>query len=300
MSIRPDFGALRDLDVFVKLGESERLQLAEAVAEALGEGWKSIESSSVDLIDALRLSHERTGLVFHLVPGGVFRMGLSAEDVTTFELALESAAAVKSILERFEKILRPVRSVTVAPFLVTPWSIPYDVVRRLSNGRYRGDTFGRAAARDLAHSAGFRLPSEAEHEWLARDGGRFAFTLDCVACARAKRQPRSRFGIENLHFEQWADDDWHLTYKGAPTNSESWMNGDPRGVYRGGLLLNAVQSDEEYLFGLAALRFPGPKKGGVANETSESSDDSLDGIEEDAEPDGLARFACSLPVSLTS
>jgi hypothetical protein len=105
------------------------------------------------------------------------------------------------------------------------------------------------------------LLSEAEHEWLARDGKQLAFTLDCVASVRARREPRSRFSIKNLHFEEWMEDDWHPIYEAAPTSSVPWLSGDPRGVYRGGLLLSAVQSDSEYVLGFAALRFPGPRKG---------------------------------------
>jgi len=293
------FEALRDLQAFVKLSESGRAQLAADVAEALGDDWRAITeptTAAAETLDALPLKHERTDLVFHVVPGGVFRMGLSADDVAAFDLAIESTGPTKKLLERFEKILRPVRTVTVDPFLVTAWPIPYDVVRRISNGRYRRDTFDRVGALDFVHSAGFRLPSESEHQWLARDGRQLAFPLDCVASVRARREPHSRFGIKNLHFEEWMEDDWHPTYEGAPTNSSPWLNGDPRGVYRGGLLLSAVQSASEYVFGLAALRFPGPRKG-PDHSSSEITEVSLQDIEEAEDPDALVRFVCPLPES---
>jgi|SRR6478752_476788 len=301
MSPPAHFQALRDVEAFVKLSEGERSRLAAQVVEALGAGWRVVEptAAAVDVTDALPMRHEPTDLLFHLVPGGEFRMGLSDEDVAAFKLEIENTDATDRILQRFEKILRPVRSVTVDPFLVTPESIGYLDVRRLSNGRYWGDTFGRVGARDLAHTAGFRLPSEVEHEWLARDGRQWAFTLDCVACVRARREPRSRFGIQGLHYEQWMEDDWHPNYRSAPSNSAPWFDGDPRGVYRGGLLLSAVQSDSEYVFGLAALRFPGPRRAGPDDEPSEVGGGELDGIEEDTDPDALARFVCSLPSSLT-
>ena len=292
-----NFEALRELEAFVQLSEGARVQLAAEVAQALGDGWRSVTeptAAAAEALDALPLKHDRTDLVFHVVPGGVFRMGLSEDDVAAFELAIESTGPTKKLLQRFERISLPVRTVTVDPFLVTPWPIPHDAVRRISHGRYRRDTFDRVGARDLAHAAGFRLPSEAEHEWLARDGQQLAFTLDCVTSVRARREPRSRFGIKNLHFEEWMEDDWHPTYEGAPTSSAPWLNGDPRGVYRGGLLLSAVQSDSEYVFGLAALRFPGPRKG-PDGESSEASKILLEGIEEDEDPDALTRFVCPLP-----
>lgn len=297
MSIPAHFDALRDVEAFVKLSEGERLQLASHIAEVLGDDWRSAAVPpvpGVSGIDAVPLKHEPTDLIFHLIPGGVFRMGLSDEDVAAFSRTIEHTEATEKILQRFEKILRPVRTVTVDPFLVTPEPIGYLDVRRLSNDRYWSDTFGRVGARDLAHSAGFRLPSEAEREWLARDGGQMAFALDCAACKRARREPRSRFGVQGLHYEEWVEDDWHPTYAGAPTNSAPWMNGDERGVYRGGLLLSAVQSDSEFVFGLAAMRFPGPRRGGAGSESLEGSDALLDGIEEESDPDALVRFVRSL------
>ena len=119
-------------------------------------------------------------------------------------------------------------------------------VKRLSQGRLDFDALPRRDARSLAHALGFRLPSEAELEWLARDGGSTRFTLDAATTVGP-----SRFGVEMLFHGQWAEDDWHSSYEGATGVSAPWLDGEPCGVCRGGYL---PQSAGERLFMLAGVR----------------------------------------------
>jgi formylglycine-generating enzyme required for sulfatase activity len=111
----------------------------------------------------------------------------------------------------------------------------------------------RADALSLAGILGFRLPSEAELEWLARDGGAAPFLLNAASSAA----PRSRFGVERLHYGEWAADDWHPSYDGAPQDSATWRGGEPCGVFRAGTPPANMQSPEDLIFLLSAVRGQG-------------------------------------------
>ena len=139
------------------------------------------------------------------------------------------------------------------PFLCARRLLDVDQISHASHGRLRIDAVQREDARCLAREFGLRLPTESELEWLARDGGATRFILD--AAARAGHA--SRFGVEQLFCGEWAEDDWHSTYDGAPNVSVPWGNGDPCGVFRAGYPPAQMQSGEEMLFALAAVRGKG-------------------------------------------
>jgi hypothetical protein len=121
----------------------------------------------------------------------------------------------------------------------------------------------RASAMREVSDAGFRLPSEVELEWILRDGDRFALTLGARPVpgkpGRFVFEP-SRYGIEGLFIANWAADDWHPTYDGAPADSSPWMNGDSAGVCRSTFPLDAMVSEEDIAVLLAALRTRGSER----------------------------------------
>ncbi|XXX81734.1 hypothetical protein WMF30_23530 [Sorangium sp. So ce134] len=247
---------LRDLRELRLAGPEERRRATEALAARLGDGWRAAEPAPDE--DSLPLVHEPTGLAFAAVPGGALDMGLSDEDIEEASEHVDWTSPVARWVDRAAASARPVHRVEVRPFLCARALLDGGRLDELSRGRLAGDAVERADALALARSLGLRLPSEAELEWLARDGGACRFTLDAARRFEAIRGDdrllRSRFGVRDLHRAQWAEDDWHPTYDGAPGTSLPWAGGDPGGVHRGGFRLIALQSPEELLHALAALR----------------------------------------------
>jgi formylglycine-generating enzyme required for sulfatase activity len=252
---------LEDVTAFARLGIEERKSLGRSIAAALGDGW-SADDPAEDL-DALPLAHQPTGLSFVVVPGGAFEMGLTEDDLAELRTTMGEAwdDDIAASLERDAARLRPVRRVQVRPFLVARGYLQAQEVERLSGGRFQGDycyRLGWGDARQLAASHGFRLASEAELEWLARDGGRSRFTLDAARKLEEiegdSELLRSRFGVLDLFETQWAEDDYHPSYEGAPDTSVPWMNGAGTGVARGLSRPEYVEEPHQITGLLAALR----------------------------------------------
>jgi formylglycine-generating enzyme required for sulfatase activity len=253
--------ALRDVTEFSRLGIEERKSLARSIVAKLGEAWSAEEPS--DDLDALPLRHQPTGLSFVVVPGGEFEMGLTEDDLAELRAYMgpEWTPEFAEHLEDQSADVRPVHRVRVNPFIVARAYLSAKEVERLSGGRFQGMycyRIGWQDARQFAASSGFRLPSEAELEWLARDGGRTHFTLDAARKLEEIKGNsellRSRFGTSDLFETQWAEDDYHPSYEGAPASSIPWMNGTGTGVARGLSRPEYVDEPEQITGVLAALR----------------------------------------------
>lgn len=268
--------AIQDVSAFGRLGMDARKDLGRRIAERLGDGWRAGEPA--EGLDGLPLHHAATGLPFVVVPGGSFEMGLTATDLAELRAYLRASGAPDwesdyDYLDRQSENLRPPHQVRVHPFVVARARLLGEEVERLSEGRFRGAycyNLRWREARELAASHGLRLPSEAEHEWLARDGGRYSFTLDSARRLEEiegdSELLHSRFGVRDLCDDQWAEDDYHPSYEGAPDTSIPWMNGMNSGVARGigapenvdephqiASLLAALRSNETH--GKACIRF---------------------------------------------
>jgi len=251
------FEVLRDAERLFGASPSLRAQAASSVVEALEGAFEPLA------LERMLLRHSSTGLPFVIVPGGTFSMGLTERDIAEVHSNFEIASPLCEWLERAVRCASPTRTVEVAPFLCAAAPLATDDVARLTSTASEGDTFCHEQARALVAELGFRLPSEAELEWLRRDGAARSFTLDVVAHPeRALRGTlTSRFGVLGLLLQEWAADDWHDDYNGAPTTSEAWLGGDAAGVYRGGPFL-PVQSQSELLEFLAGLRCYGKDEEG--------------------------------------
>ena len=247
---------LLSLEPYSALSAAERRRLASELAEQLGVSWQPARSSHARRFVLLRNSD--LNLDFVAVTGGEYLRGLSEVDEQAAAEHVDLTAAVRQTLDELALSARPVHALHVRPFLVTREPLSEAALIELTEGGYRRASFGVGEARSLAERLGLRLISEAEYEWLARDGGRFSFTLDLAnqrkSIGRDDRKLPSRFGVTGLFGEHWTADDWHDSYLGAPSTSNPWYEGGETTVYRGGFLLAGMQSTEELLWALAAVR----------------------------------------------
>jgi hypothetical protein len=243
---------LMDVDGLHAASVAERRGATAELSSRLGGDWRAEEPSLAE--DALALLHLPTSVRFVAVPGGSFDMGLTDADLAEAAEHLDWTSWIAAAAAGFAKLARPVRRVEVRPFLASrTLLLDVPLIERLTGGTIAYDSVSREEARTLARAAGFRLPSEAELEWLARDGGRCHFTLDVAA----ERKPVSRFGVQQIFWGEWAEDDWHAGYDGAPSDSKPWYDGEARGVYRHAGGPEQMQSRDELLFMLAGVRGDG-------------------------------------------
>jgi formylglycine-generating enzyme required for sulfatase activity len=219
-----------------------RREAIGALVARLGPDW-SVGSSEGDVGNVLL--HGPSAHRFVVVPGGPMLMGLRDADVAAVSRLVEWTSEMENSLYYDGETAKPVHSVVVATFLCS---------ERLLAGGSRSEAIATAAR------LGFRLPSEVELEWLARDGGGSALTLDARPVPGkpgAFTFGSSRFGVRDLLWAQWAADDWHDTYEGAPSNSQPWMEGGADGVCRNTAAIDSMVSESDIAVLFAALRTRG-------------------------------------------
>jgi hypothetical protein len=203
-----------DADSFENASWAERRRVAEAAARRMGNEWSA--EPNEDPLAGLGLRHASSGLSFVLVPGGSYEMGLTDRDLMEAEESCGKVRLDDEFLGHLSWFARekgrclPAHRVRVLPFVVTRRLVSKDDVERLTGapwGTYGlGATATRRFHRDLAGRFQLRLPSEAEIEWIARDGGRFAFILDVVRRFHAtdgySSRLTSRFGLVGHEAEE--------------------------------------------------------------------------------------------------
>ena len=238
------FSDLADLGRLAGLSAHEKRSLAEDLAHHLGSDWLATDVDAA--MDALPLLHQSSGLIFLAIPGGEFQMGISEQDLLELSEYVDWDWTTVGFVSPLTEKARPVRRVRVEPFLCTRRlvanaDLTLHVQRGLNVPSLCDGGYEREATRQFAHSLGFRLPSEAELEWLARDGSGAALVLDLMSGEdgkdeydyRGDPEKPSRFGVLDQFNPQWAEDDFHPNYEGAPDTSGPWFGGDSRGVCRG-------------------------------------------------------------------
>jgi formylglycine-generating enzyme required for sulfatase activity len=252
--------ALQELAAFDRASDAVKLAMAREIATSLGDAF----SSADELTGARRLPvlvHAPTDERFVVVPGGSFEMGMREADLDELSEYVDWTASAAHTIDQMKALCRPLRRVEVAPFLCAIRPLARDRIRTLLGGRHTRENFARADAVAFARDLGLRLPSEAELEWLAREGGRLTFVDDG---ARIWEKTRTwptvgGFGVEDSSEGQWAADDWHPSYEGAPSTSAPWREGEDCGVFRGELPSGPDQHRSEIVFGLACHRNRGAR-----------------------------------------
>lgn len=214
---------------------SEQGKLAERIARSHPDDWTIAE-------DGHTLVHSAIQLPFVAVVGGAMHMGITANDRSAVSLHVPPTPETTTLLDELSR-RAPERSVTVPSFLCAARPLFARDVSRLTEGRLEHDVFTWHEAMDLASELGFRLPSERELEWLARDGRDLAFSLDVALHYEEGTlgKARSRFGVLDLLERQWTSERW---------------DDENVGVHRG-YLVAGIQSRDELLLALSGARFAG-------------------------------------------
>lgn len=248
---------LAELSVFEALDPAQRLALAAPLAESLGKDFRAYPSL-VGAKGMVALDHVPTGICMIAIPGGSFDMGLTDEDADESSDTLGATATLQRLLMEVEAVATPVHRVVVAPFLLALAHLTSAQVAQLTGGAISVDALSpRDAGRFPGQTSGFRLPSEAELEYVGREGGKLHFLNDgghVYASTGLWPEPaESGWGLSYLSTPTWTADEWHPDYEGAPATSKAWSDGGLPGVFRGGLV-DPPEQAEDLVMGLAAYR----------------------------------------------
>ena len=238
--LHPRFAPLATREALAALSPSARLALAAEIAEGLGATFAPSDTlAGASGLPAVQ--HRPTAMTFLAIPGGTFVMGLSAPEVEEIVALYAPLGRADEARDLVRWSTQPPRRVRVLPFLcaLAP------VTDRLAHARladlYPGDDEGHAPAdasvsfapriaAELRGALGFRLLSEAEWEWIAREGGARAWLCDPPASISLAldpaRDPSPRpntFGIDLLRAGlEFVADGWQPGHAGAPEDAIAW------------------------------------------------------------------------------
>jgi sulfatase-modifying factor enzyme 1 len=247
----PELGSMA---AWTEAGDARRLAIAEAVVRAVGEGFvlDGIERFGDHPIAVLARGEER----FCLVPGGTVEMGFSPEEEAAVRAASELNADCENHYELYESLfdnlssMRPLVRVHVGPLLA-------------SQGP--GTVFEPAEATAELERSPFRLPSEAEWEYLARGGQPRELTYrgsevpDDEDWFEETRDlgPKGAnpFGLWGFGFRpEVCADVYHPTHEGAAADGSPRRGEGPRVVRGGAAQLYPWQATGEWQLLLSAMR----------------------------------------------
>lgn len=258
--------SIYQVDKWFGASRVERCAAAEVVVQALGNAWQVAQPTNTHV--DVHLLHRPTSMTFVLVPEGTMTIGLGPAELALLELYLGRRRHILEQIAGVRSSAQPTCEVRVAPFICGERLLDDQQVERCLPGS-NPDALGsvhRKEALALAAHAGFRVPSDAELEWLARQGRQSPFVLDCVYEAEEDDdqhvlitdQPiRPRFGIADLFETQWSADDWFDTHADRPPTAEARRGGDPQGVRRFEEFYFEAVGRESVISQLSARRDPG-------------------------------------------
>jgi formylglycine-generating enzyme required for sulfatase activity len=276
-----DLRGLRDAAEWHRLSSTEQDRLVAEVVERVGGGFKKGSAKTYDKKDPIRIASvidSSTGIVFNVVPGGSFLMGLSDEEFEALQENDTKGDVEASGVDM--RTLRPVHRVAVPPFLLARFPLLHAQCSELialddEDGRpeFEGRTrnipiyLNQKEIGRVLKKTGYRLPSEAEREYACRAGttslfyfgNRLTRPLEKTAClvdySSEDRNDKAsnRYGLVGLGVADLCADTWHSNYKGAPEDAAPWSEKGPR-VVRGGAAALYPWQNGEWLLLMSAMR----------------------------------------------
>lgn len=179
------------------------------------------------------LSHRATGITLQLVPGGTFVRGFSEAEERALREELEAAGdedaqGALSVLDDIASLARPVATVHVPSFLLSPATLDEATLERLIGAAPDGllphsvTVAGAGVVATALRTQGLRLPSEAEHEYTYRAGSLEPFPWGRLRLA-SPAVPWNPFGfVEMGEISEVCADGFQAGYEEAP------LDGSPR------------------------------------------------------------------------
>ncbi len=262
---RSDCGELWDSTAWQAASVARQGQVITAVLSSLEREFEHTRTVSYDKehpIPIATVRDRQTGILFNIIPGGRFTMGMSERELHTFEQSVESSGAGDCGVN--PKTMMPAHEVQVPPFLCARFPLlerEAQVLIEIDDEDGRPE-FGDPEDSDLVipihltlreakrvvEKTGFRLLSEAEREYTCRGNSTSLFyfgdklprnlgkTVCLIDYKNEKQNDRAsnRFGLVGLAVGDFCEDVWHDNYVGAPTDGSAWTGKGSVRVVRGG------------------------------------------------------------------
>lgn len=252
--------ALRDRASWALLDERLQDFVAQSVAKELGENFEWLGCENFQCEDlAHRLAvfrHKKTGILFHLIPGGRFILGApDLKEELEFCLANQRDYPRQWIYRE-----KAQRELLIPPFLVARTELSLRQWHTVADGQtpekradwpVAGLTFLQFKSWLTRAGDGLRLPSEAEWEYFCRAGSRtrfywgnelsseYAWTRENTNDAHSvlEHKKTNAFGLVDTlgNVKEWCEDHWSNTYASGPKDHRPRLRKDTAlRVYRGG------------------------------------------------------------------
>jgi formylglycine-generating enzyme required for sulfatase activity len=271
--------ALQDIDAWLSLPTYKQDEAIAELAERLGGEYVHQYTLTYGDESSFRIptfKHIPSGLEFNLVIGGVFDMGLSAEEEA-------AARALGDEIVSYVEALRPAQSISVQPFLMSRFPLLDSFARthtEIDPTLFRpefgedGDAIPiyltKGEVESLKEKFGFDIPSEAQWEYAYRGRTRTLFyfgnTLppeDVLETEillyhfddpQANRKAANPFGLVGMCVGEWCEDSYAEDDGQVQRNELPIHRGQPYVVRGGAATLWPWQDGDEWILCVSAMR----------------------------------------------